>query len=504
MKLQRKIISNVFYYFLDIVTLSIFGYIFWILMGKMLVPEQYGILLTVVSLFYVFVSITTLGFHEALPKFISELVKKNKLSQIRSMITYSIKFVTITSLLLSVAIFFLSENTSLILYGSEKMIIPLQFLSILLFSGVLAYISKSILQGFQNFKKLFLADLTGNILKIIIAFVLVFIGLGVIGGIISLVVWFISVVIVSIIVIIKIFKSKLKKINFDKKKFFKFSLLSVVSLSSLLLIQQGGIIILGFLSTLESVAFLGVAFLVGQIVILIPIVIMGSLFPTFSSFWVKEKNKFTKLLSISIKVIVLTVLPLVILFTMLSDWIVKILYTTEYLPASFLFPGFLFGSFLLGINLLILIALYSANKPNLRALTLFIGMIINISLCFILIPTFGAQGAVFAFLTSQIFTLVFSLLFISKLIQLKFSRRSVLIIPVNIIFLILLFFIKLTEILVLKVLVILFSIMIYIILLFALKIINRNDLDILNYFPDKLGFEAFKRVVKRMINFFKR
>lgn len=78
---SKKMVSSLFYFFLDFTTITIFGYLFWIIMGKFLLPEQYGLLATIIALFTVFVNISTLGMQEALPKFIPEYLAKGENKQ---------------------------------------------------------------------------------------------------------------------------------------------------------------------------------------------------------------------------------------------------------------------------------------------------------------------------------------------------------------------------------------------------------------------------------------
>ena len=315
----KKVASNIFYYFLDFLTLTGFGYVFWIMMGKMLPPEQYGILFSVVSLFYILVVVSTLGMYESLPKFISEN-KKNPGSVIKFSMNLSIAF----SLALSAFIYIFSNNISEYFYGCSSMTHPLQFLSSILFFGTMFYITKAVLQGLKDFKHMFYGEIISNTVKIIIAFFLVYIGLNALGGAIAWAAWFLIAALIFSSFITKHFSSGAK---FNKKRFMHYSFLSMVSLISFYVIFQGGIILLGVMSSMTSAALMGVAFLFGQLVMALPSIVMGAIYPHLSDFWPKHKEKFTKLFSIAIKFVVITTLPIMILFMVFASDLINILYT---------------------------------------------------------------------------------------------------------------------------------------------------------------------------------
>lgn len=483
--IAKKIASNVMYFSLHWFALTILGYLFYIILGKMLIPEQYGILFTVTSSFYIFSVFTGVGFVEALPKIVPELLKANKMQEARSLISFSIKFVFIFSLVISSLLFLFSNNISSLLYHSQQMSVPIKLLSVVLFSGTIMLVLKSILQGMQRFKEIFYGDLLGNTLKIVLAIVLVLSGLGAAGGIISWAAWFVITSLAFLFVILRI--GPYTKKEFNKKRLFKYGILSTLSLFSIYFIQQGGILLLGIFSTLEESAFFATAFVFGQFLMFVPGILLGAIFPSLSEFWESNKGLVNTLLSKSIKASLILTLPATVLFIAFSEFLIKLFYNAEYLVASSLFPGYLFGSFLFGLNLLLLITLYSARKPHIRASILLLAALLNFILSLIMIPMFGMQGAVMAFLTAQIVIFGLSLYFVNRIMDLVFSKRNLLFIPVFTIFSLIILSVNYTESVAMKILLVAIAILSYIILLFKLKIINNDDILLLQHFPSMFG-----------------
>ena len=85
--MRKKILTDTFYFFLDNSFISIIGYLFFIIIGRMILPEEYGILMTVLALFNILLPLTTLGFNEAIVKFIPSFMDKKR-NKIGSYVRY--------------------------------------------------------------------------------------------------------------------------------------------------------------------------------------------------------------------------------------------------------------------------------------------------------------------------------------------------------------------------------------------------------------------------------
>lgn len=495
MSVGKKLVSDVFYYFLDFSSITFFGYLFWILMAKFLPQAEYGILLTTISLFGFISIISSLGLNESLTKLIPELMAKGKKKEAKSMIRFSTNVIFYFSLFISLFILIYSDQLSFFFYGSNVMSNVFRFLSILFFSGTLATVFKSVLRGFKEFKKMFIADFTGYFIKILTAVTLLTIGFGVIGGIFAWVVYY-TVFIVFFLLSMPLDAQRLK---FDRKRLFKFSLYSILSSIALLLIAQGNIIILSLLSSFELVADFGAAFLFGQIILFIPNVFMGPILPNVSELWTKNKDYVRKILSISIKTTVIISIPIVILFVTLSKLLITVFYSEAYLSSAVLFPAFLLGSFLFGLSSILSVILYSANKVKERFWIFVVAGLSNLALSFYLIPQFSSQGAAMAYFLSNVLLYVLLLLETDRTIKLQFSKRSIGIVAPFLAMLLILYLTQFFESYLIKGGLIILSIFLYVVLLLIFKIVNKDDLIILDYVPDGFGLKKFKKFLRKLV-----
>ncbi len=492
----KKIISNIFYYFLDLLTVTVAGYIFWMLMGKMLPPEQYGVLTAVVALFYVVSTITMLGFTEALPKLLPELLSRGRREALGGMIKYALKIATVFGVFVSLAIWFGAGKLSQMFYGNTGMAMPLQALAAMLFIANIGNVAKAALQGMQNFRAMFASDLVGSVGRLFVAAGLVTLGWAAIGGLAAWVFYFAVLAVICGALALKAHPAG----QFDRRELWRFSSPSMFSLLGYYLILQGGVLVLAALTNAQTVAYFGVAVLFGQVLIFIPTVIAGALLPSISELWVGHKEKVQKLLSASIKLTFLTVLPFTILFILGSRLLVQLVYSSQYISAATLFPAYMAASFLYGPVILLLITLYAIGKPMTRLAIIAAGAIINIGACFVLVPAIGLTGAAFAFMTSQVVMLLASLVVVTRSARLHFSKRSLMVIPAAIVFGAILWTHNFVSSVWLKVLIALVALAVYGLVLLATKVVGKKELILLDYFPDSFG--PVKKLANAMAGMF--
>lgn len=485
MSVKRSFVSHLFYYSFDLAVVMIFTYLFWIAMGKLLAPAEYGIITDIIALYYVVLTFTTFGLHEVLPKFVPEFLKKGLKDKSNSLIIYALKFSFVLSIIFSILIFIFADKLSSIIYNSTEMIQPLQFFSLLLFSGTLMTIFKAILQSLKKFKEMFAVDLVGNIVRIILAIFLVVFGLKYVGGLSSWIAYFFIFIVLTFFILGKI---KVRKHVVDKDNVMKFGFFSLVFAFSYYMLLQGGVILLGIMSSMTSVAYFGVAMIFGQAMLFLPGAVLGPLFPNISELLVREKEKAKKLLSLSIKYVTIVSLPLAIVLLLFPNFIVKTFYSDAYIEAGNLFLPLVIGNFLFGMSNIFLIVLYSAYKPHTRTAIVFFGMLASVLLSIFLIPQYNSIGASYAFLISQVLIFVFSFFAMKRVISFEMPRNFLLIFLSNFALLVVLLLTTFVDSILFGALLFVLGFVFYFLSMFLFKIINRSDVVIIKKIPKSLNF----------------
>jgi O-antigen/teichoic acid export membrane protein len=145
----------------------------------------------------------------------------------------------------------------------------------------------------------------------------------------------------------------------------------------------------------------------------IPSIFLASIFPVLSSKFNSKKN-FEKAYTLSFRYLFLILLPLIIGLILLSEKIILLLFGESYISSIYLVKIlacaqiFSFMAWLFGF------ALNSINKQKLFMIASGIGLIINIILNFLFIPSIGTYGAAFSILITHISVFFLLLYFSSK------------------------------------------------------------------------------------------
>ena len=159
---------------------GLLGYVFQVLMGRMLSTEEYGLFNAMMALFVVLGA--PLG---TLMMVISRKISEYRTRQDSGSITHlyysiSIRTAIVVAFILGVYLFFAPQIQ---FYLKAPNIIPVYLLGVLLFLTFLPFINNAFLQGLQRFIWLSATGSVTVLLKIIFSAVLVWLGYGVAGAI---------------------------------------------------------------------------------------------------------------------------------------------------------------------------------------------------------------------------------------------------------------------------------------------------------------------------------
>jgi O-antigen/teichoic acid export membrane protein len=171
--------------------INFLNYLYHLLMGRLLGPESYGELATLISLLGI-LSIVPFSFGLVIIKFISSSKEDEEVS---GLITWFNKRVTFLSILVFALILLSTPLISDFLKLKNPWYIPLIGLSFLF--SLPSFLNKSILQGLLKFKEMVITQLGENILKLALGIIFVYTGIEVFGAMSGVVVatffgWIIS------------------------------------------------------------------------------------------------------------------------------------------------------------------------------------------------------------------------------------------------------------------------------------------------------------------------
>jgi O-antigen/teichoic acid export membrane protein len=272
--MKEKIVSDFKYYLLDMVVISIIGYLFYIMMGRMLAPVDYGILMTVIGLYTIISPLTSLGFNEALTRFLPIHGEVRT----RSYMMYALKKSIIITFVVSTVIFIFSSSIARYFYVNPTMTVPLMVLSLMVLTGSLSIVLKGVLQGTKNFSALLIADVISQSLRLVLPIILISYGVGLLSGLFG---WLAAFIVFDIATIIYLFRNFTYKTVKPSDDFIKYGMSSAVYAMVLWLLIQNSLLILGFFDIAEAGLF-SVALVFGQIILALPLILIGILLPHLS------------------------------------------------------------------------------------------------------------------------------------------------------------------------------------------------------------------------------
>jgi O-antigen/teichoic acid export membrane protein len=161
------------------------------------------------------------------------------------------------------------------------------------------------------------------------------------------------------------------------------------------------ILMLGWLSTPQNIGFYSVAQKLTQFLYIIPSLISIALFPTFSKMVQNGSEKFEIMFTKIIRLLLLFGFPVVIGGAMLSKSIILLVFGNEYIDASMVL-SIMFFMILVNFPTVIVDNAILAHNQQKRFLKYTLGaVILNVILCYVLIPMYGPAGAATATLASS-------------------------------------------------------------------------------------------------------
>lgn len=138
-------------------------------------------------------------------------------------------------------------------------------------------------------------------------------------------------------------------------------------------------------------------------------------------------NEMNETLNLVLKLVV----PTILIVLNFRYFMIRALYSNEFLIAVEIIPLFLIGDFFKTIQWCICMPLYSIPKLKMQVLLEFIYDFILFTISFILIKKVGLLGIGFAYLFSQIVLVIIEYAYLKKIIDFKYTKSNIFLISVS-------------------------------------------------------------------------
>jgi len=332
------------------------GYIFHLITGRFLSPDQYSLLESFIALdYFLAVLIATFSFS------IINQINSSKPSQLPQLIP------TLEKLSLKITVIFwlifllLFPPIKHLLHLTNPFIFLIFSLKILFSFFPTLYLS--ILRAKLKFLNFSLIGLISSFVKIIITTVFLFLGWQVFGAIAGMTITGLVTAFTSCFFTKKILK--LKKSSLQKslpKSFWRFSLLALITQLSLTSLYSSDILLTRYYLPSFSAGIYSAASVMGKIIFFVSAIILTVSFPIFNQqkqSLIKLKSSFLQAFSL-ITIVSLTGL---LVYQFFPDLITQLLYRSAYSPAAVFLPQFaLFMAIFALFNLIIQFLLATHQK----------------------------------------------------------------------------------------------------------------------------------------------
>lgn len=353
------------------ILVSLFNYLYHFFMGRMLGPEDYGILGSVFAIVYIS-TFTSNSLNRVISKFVSEFKSKNQIGFINYLIKKGfLKILTFGFFFLIIYILItpfiaqymnLSSTDSLIIAG----IIAYFSIILTLFTGVLNGIQKF---GWQN-----LSNIVSSLLKFFLAVILVYLGYSVNGALFAIVIGIVASIVICYFPLMDILKS-VKKEFYTKKVYVYAAYVFIASFLSILLISLDQILVKHYLSSEKAGLYIALGN-IGKIIWFSSGFLTGVIFPKIVALHYGKKDVL-KILKKSIFITLFIAGMLSVIYFTIPGFIINLSYGEKYLEIKDLI-GF-FGIGMVMYSLIQLLITYNLAIERYGFIyIIFFGLIIEI------------------------------------------------------------------------------------------------------------------------------
>ncbi|MEM3519383.1 MAG: flippase [Candidatus Hadarchaeales archaeon] len=408
---------------------SFIGLFVRIFLTRSLSREDYGVFFATIAFFSIF-SFRDLGFNQSMLKYLPEFNVRKEYDNMKSSIAICFFVTVIYSSIILLLVIIFSDQIAVGLFHSPKSSLILKLMGGWFFFDGCYYVAKFSLLGVQDIDAFVLNDFLYSFLLLV--FLLLFVTIlpnlcGVALG------YFVGIGIVAIIVFAillkrhsQIFATKIKLSRSLFKKLFSFAIPAQMSGFAAIVFVPLVTIFLTAFRTFSEVGLFQVALPLASLLGNFHAFITPSLFPMISEMWARgEKSLIARTMEIVLKFSLVILTFVVLIFLVFPELVISLIFGPKYIGASSALQILSVYVTISNFTVLINCAVAGVGKPALVTLNLWITYPLIALFALFLIPSFGIEGASFAFLVPTIWGFFLSLFFARRLFQLRMSAKSI-------------------------------------------------------------------------------
>lgn len=426
MSYARIIAKGSAYVLLFTVLSSVLGFLVKSFLARNLATSDFGLLYAVMAFTGIFWVFKDLGYSSGLVRYIAEWNSKQRYDDIRTSIWWGIIFQGVLGTIIFVILFFGADFFAVSFFENKSATFLIQMFALEILVGI--YFVRHVLLGYNKIFVYASSEFVRNIF--LMALLAIFISMGIAGAGIS---YLLASLLFQAVFIYYIFFRLLKdprpKIAFSapQRKIFVFGSVLFVGQLANYLISYADTLLLTAIRTLEDVGLYQAALPISQLLWAFPISLAVALLPSFSELW--GKNNVASIADgtrFAMKfMFIFLILPLFIVIIW-PDILLGLIFGEAYLRAADALRILAIGSIFHSLMMLNNTVLHSIESPRAITLTAVAISVLNVVLNFYMISKFGIAGAAYATTLSFVVGFVITLYFLRKRIALKLPWSDIL------------------------------------------------------------------------------
>ncbi len=406
---HKAVAKGTFWSLLGSVSTKFISFIYLIIIAWLISPEDIGTFYLALSIVSGIAIISDFGFSSAFSRYVPYFLGKKEDEKAYVLLGGGYVLSSILSLFFIIILFFGAGSISSVLKNDalEK---PLQLFSLYLVINCICFLNSCFLQGRKKIKESAVITTVQNTLKLLFTLALCLL---VERSTVSLVLAFVGSSIVALVLSFYYIRDDLAKINLTAllqkfsayfqlyKEVVVFGLiLSLVASLYALVGYSDRVLLSYFLPSADSAAAIGVytvAIGLASVVTLFPSAIAAIFLPVISELYAKgDKKKMIEVSNAATRWVLFLIMPFTLVFIAFPDNMLGAFYGPAYTSGATVLALFTLGTFVRFLTYVHGYLLAAVRLIKIELVIALFAAFVNVALGFLLIPSYGMEGAAIA------------------------------------------------------------------------------------------------------------
>ncbi|MDO5851218.1 MAG: oligosaccharide flippase family protein [Methanobacteriaceae archaeon] len=502
-----KILRGSFLLIIGNIIFRIGGYVYRVLMSRMLGPEGYGLLGLTFPFQGMFQILSAGGLPPAIAKYVAEYNAKDDKQMARQVIITSTKFMVVMAIILSIILLFSSDWIANVIFNKPEVVWCLRAVCLITPFSVVVGALRGAFQALYKAEYIVYNRMIEQVFIVCFAVIFVSLGFYSVGGVLGTAGGFVASAISAILIYRHYIVPMLGKYDDSFLSFheelklivtlLRFAIPVAITALSEIAIYDIGTLIIGVFMLTSDVGYYTAADPISRIPLIISLSVSTILLPAVAEAHTLHNEKLLQRYILDcIRYSIIVVLPLCVGISIFAMPLLVLLFGTSYIPSSGVLSILVIGMAFYTVFMIACSILQGIGLPRLPMYILVSGTIVNLLLNVLLVQFFGIIGAAIGTSIATLFLMIIIVLLLIKVTGVKLPLKNIaFIVLANICMGVVCFLIPNTILgmFVGSVL----GCIVYIICLILFKVFNRNDLKFIQSYSSK--FKYFKCFIDKLV-----